>query len=77
MTKAQLFREVWLELHPGQDDEDSFRLADTVVPDTINDEIPDHLVDPMRRYCLELARKIDAQSDEVNYKYLRKHNSAN
>ena len=74
MTYGQLYREIWMELHPGKViDKASFKHADSVVPSGINEEIPQALVEPLRKVFLEQARQIDAQTDEENNKALNKY----
>lgn len=77
MKMTDLFREVWLELHPDLNDEEYFKYADTVVPSIKDREIPDDQVELLRKEYLEIGRMIDSQSDEENNRHLNKFLSNN
>ena len=77
MKMRQLFREVWLELHPDKNDEEAFKHADRMVPGSADKEIPEDQVELHRQYYLALGRKIDARSAEENENIFKKFLSNN
>jgi hypothetical protein len=77
MTLGQLYREVWLELHPGKYSEGIFKMADTFAPSGINQEVPPERVEALRKKFLEIGRRIDALSDEEVDKICQDHTGKN
>ena len=73
----ELYREVWLELHPDKNYESIFQYADSVQPSGINDEIPPEMVEPLRQKFLAQGREIDARAARDNARHLKRFLSNN
>ena len=56
MTYGQLFREVWLELHPNTKGELEFKIADSMAPLMVSKQVPADQVEAMQRKMVDRVK---------------------
>lgn len=76
MTIGQLFRELIKE-ELGIVNEDCASYADTVAPDFINVEIPEHVIPELKEKLRKRLNEVNSMSDEQIKEELGKHLSKN
>jgi len=77
LTRAQLYREAWLTLHPeDKGREQDFNVADAFVPES-NQEIPEEWVEDLRKLALLVIKASETMSQEDMNELLKNHVSKN
>lgn len=71
MTRAALYREAWLTMHPeDKGREKDFKMADSFVPES-NQEIPEEYLEDLRKLALLVIKASERMSQEDMDKLLK------
>ena len=78
MTRAEFYRQIWRECHPGVTDPDrDWAIADTVVPECMTADITPDMQKLLRPLAIKAIKQAEAMSDKECREFIQAHLSKN